>query len=144
MLMVCLGNICRSPMAESVLQHLAPTWAVDSAGTGDWHVGDPPDHRTITELKRHGLITSHRGRQVEVADLRRFDLVLAMDRRNLRDLEELRPSDATAKLALLGDFARPIGEEVPDPYHDGPATFAAIYAQIERCCQGLITAYPDR
>jgi protein-tyrosine-phosphatase len=131
-LMVCLGNICRSPMAEAVLAHLAPAWTVDSAGTGGWHAGESPDRRTLAELRRHGIATSHRARQVEVADFTRFDLILAMDRQNLRDLERLRPHDATAQLRLL-DAA-----EVPDPYYDGPEAFAAIFTQIDDACRRLI------
>jgi protein-tyrosine-phosphatase len=83
-------------------------------------------------LRRHGIATSHRARQVEVADFTRFDLILAMDRQNLRDLERLRPHDATAQLRLL-DAA-----EVPDPYYDGPEAFAAIFTQIDDACRRLI------
>ncbi len=132
--MVCLGNICRSPMAEAVLAHLAPAWQVDSAGTGGWHAGESPDRRTLAELRRHGIATSHRARQVEAADFTRFDLILAMDRQNLRDLERLRPHNATAQLRLL-DAA-----EVPDPYYDGPEAFAAIFTQIDDACRRLIAA----
>lgn len=137
-LMVCLGNICRSPMAEAVLAHLAPQWSVDSAGTGAWHVGEAPDRRTLAVLRQHGIATSHRGRQVQPADFRAFDLILAMDRQNLRDLTALRPADATARLALLGDYDPEGVAEVPDPYYDGPEAFAAVYAQCERCCRALV------
>ncbi len=137
--MLCLGNICRSPMAETVLGHLAPTWTVDSAGIGDWHVGQRPDHRTLAILARHGLDTAHRARQMRGADFTGFDLILAMDRQNLRDLEGFRPAGGgTARIALLGAWD-PAGEsEVPDPYFDGIEAFAAVYIQIERCCRGLI------
>ena len=142
--MVCLGNICRSPMAEAVLAHAAPQWTVDSAGTGDWHVGDRPDHRTLTVLRRHGLATAHRGRQVRAEDFSDFDLLLVMDRSNLRDIEDFWPrSGATAQVALLGSFDPQGGErEVPDPYHDELDAFEAVYAQVERCCRGLIAAHP--
>ena len=130
-LMVCLGNICRSPMAEAVLAHLRPDWTVDSAGTGGWHAGERPDHRTLAELKRHGLATAHRARQVTAEDFRRFDLILAMDRQNLRDLQALAPPDATARLELIDP------DEVADPYYDGPEAFAAIYSQILARCQAL-------
>jgi protein-tyrosine phosphatase len=140
-LMVCLGNICRSPMAEAVLAHLAPDWQVDSAGTGDWHVGDPPDPRTTAELAKHGIVRRHRGRQVQPSDFLSFDLVLAMDRQNLRNLQALSPSDATARLCLLGTFD-PLGiSEVPDPYYDGPEAFAAVYTQVERCCRALLQSH---
>lgn len=130
-LMICLGNICRSPMAEAVLQHLHPDWQVDSAGTGGWHAGERPDPRTLAELRRHGIATSHRARQVAEEDFRRFDLLLAMDRLNLRDLHALRPTDATARVELFD------AEEVPDPWYDGPEAFAAIYTQIEHRCRML-------
>lgn len=136
-LMVCLGNICRSPMAESVLAALAPSWQVDSAGTGAWHIGARPDHRTLTVLGRHGLATTHRGRQVTAADFTRFDLILAMDRANLRDLQAIQPRDATARIALLGTYD-PAGEsEVPDPYHDELPRFEEVYVQVDRCCREL-------
>jgi len=138
-LMLCLGNICRSPMAEAVLARLAPDWEVDSAGTGDWHAGEAPDRRTTAELARHGIERRHLGRQIRPEDFRRFDLILAMDRQNLRNLQSLAPADATAELRLLGDYDPEGGGEVPDPYYDGPEAFAAIYIQIERCCRGLIT-----
>lgn len=130
-LMVCLGNICRSPMAEAVLRHLRPDWTVDSAGTGAWHAGEPPDRRALAELARHGIATSHRARQVTAEDYRRFDRVLAMDRAVLAELERRRPRDATARLELF-DRA-----EVPDPYYDGPEAFAAVYEQIARRCREL-------
>lgn len=139
-LMVCLGNICRSPMAEAVLAAMAPAWTVDSAGTGHWHVGSPPDPRTIAELARHGLASRHRGRQVSPEDFRRFDLILAMDRQNLRALASLRPADATARVGLLGACDPAGAAEVPDPYEDGPEAFAAIYVQIERCCRALVAS----
>lgn len=137
-LMICLGNICRSPMAEAVLAQLAPSWQVDSAGTGSWHVGKRPDPRTLATLTRHGLATPHRGRQVRSADFTDFDLLLAMDRNNLRDLRALRPADATAELRLLGAYD-PLGEsEVPDPYHEEDAAFEEVYVQVERCCRALV------
>lgn len=118
-------------MAEAVLAHLHPDWTVDSAGTGAWHVGERPDHRTLAELKRHGIATTHRGRQVSAADFARFDLILAMDAQNLRDLQAIRPADATARLELLDP------DGVPDPYYDGPEAFAAIYTQIDQRCRML-------
>lgn len=133
-LMVCLGNICRSPMAEAVLASLRPDWTVDSAGTGGWHAGEPPDRRTIAELARHSIATRHRARQVAPADFTRFDLILAMDRQNLRDLQAIRPADATARLELLD------ADEVPDPYYDGAEAFSAIYSQILQRCQSLAQA----
>ena len=137
-LMVCLGNICRSPMAEAVLAAQAPTWQVDSAGTNGLHDGELADERTRRVLRAHGLATSHRSRQVVAADFTRFDLLLAMDRRNVRDLEAFRPANATARVQLLGAWD-PQGEsEVPDPYYDDLPEFEAVYAQVLRCCQALV------
>lgn len=143
-LMVCLGNICRSPMAEAVLAHLAPAWQVDSAGTGGWHAGEQPDRRTLAELRRHGIATPHRARQVRAADFRDFDLILAMDAQNLADLRALAPPDATAAVRLLGDYDPQGGGAVPDPYYDGPEAFAAIFVQIERCCRALVAGAAPR
>ncbi len=141
-LMVCLGNICRSPMAEAVLAMLRPDWTVDSAGTGPWHVGKRPDPRTLAELQRHNLASTHRGRLVTPADFLDFDVILAMDRQNLRDLQRLRPAEAGARLELLGDHDPQGVAEIPDPYYDGPEAFAAIYEQITRCCTALADRSP--
>lgn len=118
-LIVCLGNICRSPTAEAVLRDLAraegPGIEVDSAGTGDWHVGNPPHPPAIRAAAARGYdMQALRARQVRAEDFHAFDLILAMDRANLRDLGALRPADAPADLRLfLGD------DEVPDPYFTG-------------------------
>ena len=141
-LMVCLGNICRSPMAEAVLATMRPDWTVDSAGTGGWHAGERPDQRTLSELQRHGIATAHRARQVAVEDFTDFDLILAMDRQNLRDLQGIRPPDATARLELLGAYDPAGVAEVPDPYYDGAEAFAAIHVQITRCCAALVDRPP--
>ena len=146
-LMVCLGNICRSPMAEAVLAALAPSWTVDSAGTGAWHVGQRPDPRTLTVLQRHGYETGHRGRQISAADFGRFDLILVMDRSNLRNVEAVRPVknkkpvanvQKVALVQMLGAYD-PQGEsEVPDPYDDDLPEFEAVFTQVERCCRELV------
>lgn len=140
-LMVCLGNICRSPMAEAVLARRCPTWTVDSAGTGAWHVGNPPDPRTIAELARHGITTAHRARQVRRQDSHDFDLILGMDRANLVNLRPLLDPQGPARIALLGDFDPAQVSEVEDPYHDGPEAFAAIYQQITRAVEGLVRGW---
>ncbi|MFN3387424.1 MAG: low molecular weight protein-tyrosine-phosphatase [Allosphingosinicella sp.] len=122
-LFVCLGNICRSPLAEAALrgeaERLGIEIAVDSAGTGDWHVGSPPDPRAVAVAKRSGVDISHlRARQVERADFHRFDHVVALDAQNLRDLERLRPQGAEARLSLLLDHVPGReGEAVADPYY---------------------------
>ena len=136
-LMVCLGNICRSPMAEAVLAARRPTWTVDSAGTGAWHVGNRPDPRTIEELRRHGITTAHRARQVHPQDSHDFDLILGMDQANLMNLRPLLDPTGHATIGLLGDYDPQGASEVADPYYDGPEAFAAIYTQIVRCVDGL-------
>jgi low molecular weight phosphotyrosine protein phosphatase len=148
-LMVCLGNICRSPMAEAVLAHQLAArsdggrWLVDSAGTGAWHVGERPHHRTRTVLDRHGVAWRHRARQVEAGDFTRFDLILAMDRANHADLGGFQPTDGTARVALLGDYDPEGVAEVPDPYYsEGLGMFEQVYRQCVRCCQGLLAAHP--
>ena len=147
-LFVCLGNICRSPMAESVAAGLiasrpdAKQWLLDSAGTGDWHVGNPPDHRTVAVLKARGLPTGHKARQVRPDDFTAFTYVLAMDRSNVRNLAAFMPESPTATVKLLGDYD-PLGvAEVPDPYHDGPREFEAVHQQVERCLRAFFAQHP--
>jgi protein-tyrosine phosphatase len=133
LLIVCLGNICRSPTAEGVVRTLAarefPGLAieVDSAGTADYHVGEPPDRRSIAAARRHGYEISHlRARQVTRADFDEFDHVLAMDAANLAELERLRPAGSRAALGtFLGPAAAEV-DEVPDPYHGGVDDFERV------------------
>jgi len=133
-------------MAEAVLRTLvmpradAAEWAIDSAGTGDWHVGDAPDPRTLAVLKGHGISTLHRGRQVRSEDFTRFDYILVMDDANLKAIAAfIPPHGATAKLARLGDWDPRGPAAVPDPYFTtGPEPFADVYAQTERCCRAFL------
>jgi protein-tyrosine phosphatase len=134
--LVCLGNICRSPMADVVLeQRLGGTGVeVRSAGTGDWHVGQPMDPRAAATLRRHGYDPSrHRARQVGADWLDRFDLVLAMDRANLSDL-----GGPGERVRLFRDFD-PVGTggEVPDPYYGGDEGFEEVLAMVERTATAL-------
>jgi protein-tyrosine phosphatase len=145
--MVCLGNICRSPTAEGVLRHLlqqeAPHLAVevDSAGTADYHIGAAPDRRSQRAALQWGIdISGLRARQVAAADFSRFDLILAMDAENLRELERLRPANSHAKLKLLMDYAPQAGLEVPDPYYRDPAAFEKVLALTAAASRGLIAA----
>jgi protein-tyrosine phosphatase len=142
-LMVCLGNICRSPMAQAILERhgreRGMALTVDSAGTGDRHVGDLADPRTRAELARRGTPLDHRARTVRMADFTAFDHILAMDRSNLANLRALAPAAATAQVALMGDHDPDTpGAEVPDPYHDGPEAFTAVYDQLDRASRGFL------
>lgn len=139
-LFVCLGNICRSPLAEGILQHLTQGRGieVDSAGTGSWHIGDPPDRRSITVAVKHGIdIGGQRGRKVDKRDFETFDLILAMDRNNLATLRALAPASAHARLHLFLDYAQGAEIDVPDPYHEGPDGFEAVYSMIFEGCSSL-------
>ena len=146
-LFVCLGNICRSPTAHGVFERcvqdagLADTILVDSAGTGDWHAGEPPDSRAQLHARKRGFELGHlRARQVNREDFRRFDFILAMDRNNLADLERLRPRNYTGELALFLRYAR-AGEgllEVPDPYYGGSGGFETVLDLVEDAAGGLL------
>src|SRR5690349_3485697 len=144
-LFVCLGNICRSPTAEGVLRAVAAReypglmLEVDSAGTADYHVGEPPDRRTVAAARRRGYdLAGLRARQVRPEDFHRFDYVLAMDRANLAALERLRPSDANARLALFLEFAPESVAEVPDPYYGGDEDFERVLDLCESGARGLL------
>ncbi len=146
-LMVCMGNICRSPSAEGVLRArlaAAPDLAVevDSAGTHGYHVGDPPDPRAIEHAGRRGIaIGSLRARQVAAEDFARFDLLLAMDRDNLTRLQARCPEEQAQKLKLLLDYApRASVREVPDPYYSEAASFEQVLDLLELAADGLIEA----
>ncbi|HUH04792.1 MAG TPA: low molecular weight protein-tyrosine-phosphatase [Kofleriaceae bacterium] len=144
---VCLGNICRSPTAEGVMQHLVEAAglgdriAIDSAGTGAWHAGEPADRRARQAATRRGLRLDSIARQVTIEDFTRFDYLLAMDPDNLRDLQELAPdADARARVHLFRSFdpAAPAGAAVPDPYYGGPDGFDEVLDICEAACAGLL------
>jgi protein-tyrosine phosphatase len=145
-LFVCLGNICRSPTAEGVLRVLAAREApdlaleIDSAGTAGYHVGEPPDPRTRQAAARRGYdLNALRARIVEPLDFERFDLILAMDRDNLRVLRRRAPETAHERLQLFLEFAPDSGiEDVPDPYYGGPNGFEEVLDLVEAAARGLI------
>jgi protein-tyrosine phosphatase len=143
-LFVCLGNICRSPMAEGVLRVKAQgaglALDVASAGTGDWHVGEAPDLQAQEAAAARGYdISALRGRQVTRTDFSRFDYLLAMDRKNLAHLQRLTPTSFNGTLRLFLDYApdAPL-REVPDPYFGGEDGFAPVLDLIEEAADGLI------
>lgn len=143
-LFVCLGNICRSPLAEGALRHLAArdgvSVTVDSAGIGGWHVGEPPDRRAQVTARRHGVeIGTLRGRQVTAEDFRRFDHVVALDHDNLAALRRLRPADGGAFLSLLLDHVPGRqGQAVADPYYGGERDFEIAWAEVSAGAAGLL------
>ncbi len=147
-LLVCLGNICRSPTAEGVLRAIAarefPALAieVDSAGTANYHVGEPPDRRTVAAARRRGYdVAGLRARQVLPADFNRFDYVLAMDRANLAELESRQPRGSTARVALFLEFAPDAGAaEVPDPYYGGIEDFERVLDLCQAGARGLLAS----
>jgi protein-tyrosine phosphatase len=137
-LFVCTGNICRSPTAEGVLRHLAKEAGihvhVESAGTGDWHVGHPPDERAQHHARSRGYdLSAQRARQVSPGDFERFDLIVALDRGHLRLLQQQCPHQHREKLRLLV-----AGRDVPDPYYGGPEGFERVLDMIEGACRSLL------
>jgi protein-tyrosine phosphatase len=143
--MVCMGNICRSPSAEGVLRaRLAAAGLshvrVDSAGTHDYHVGQPPDRRSQHHAARRGYdLSALRARQVERSDFERFDLILAMDGDNLELLEAACPPPLRHKLMGLMAFAPQAPfDHVPDPYYGGPEDFERVLDLVEQACEGLL------
>jgi protein-tyrosine phosphatase len=145
-LFVCLGNICRSPTAEGVLRHLAALEAqglaldIDSAGTADYHIGAPPDLRSQRAALKRGVdIGGLQARQVTVDDFTRFDLILAMDRENLRELEALKPRGSRASVKLFLDYAPHLNlRDVPDPYYRDAAAFEEVLDLATVASRGLL------
>jgi len=155
---VCLGNICRSPTAEGVMVRrvadagLADRIEVDSAGTGAWHVGEPADRRSAAEARRRGIELTSRARQFHPGDFERFDLVVAMDRRNYTDLLDLAPAVHRGDrvtllrtfdpvLGLVGadpDDHRRVDLDVPDPYYGEGDGFARVFDIVDAACAGLL------
>ena len=149
-LFICLGNICRSPLAEAALRREAKRLGleieVDSAGTAEWHVGRPPDARAVAVARKYGVDISHlRARQVRREDFRRFDRIVALDLENLRNLERLRPADATAELSLLLDHVNGReGEAVADPYYGGDDHFEVTWSDVTAGARALARKIAER
>lgn len=143
LLFVCLGNICRSPLAEAAFREEAARAGleavVDSAGTGGWHQGEPPDPRAIAEAARHGIdISGYRARQATADDFARFSHVLALDSQNLADLRRLRRGGGASLSLLLDHVPGMAGQAVADPYWGGPDDFAATWRQVSAAARGLV------
>ncbi len=150
---VCSGNICRSPMAESVLRSmlaaegLADAVRVDSFGLGDWHIGEPTDGRALTALRSRGYDIVHRAQVIDPQDLSEQDLVVAIDRDHERALHGLAATaEDTGKIILLRSFDDTAGDDldVPDPYYGGPAEFERVLDMIEVSCRGLVADLAKR
>ncbi|MEI7771070.1 MAG: low molecular weight protein-tyrosine-phosphatase [Chloroflexales bacterium] len=148
-LFVCMGNICRSPMAEAVFRHmaqeagLAARLRIDSAGTGGWHAGEPPHRGTLAVLRRHGIDAGgQRARQLTPDDFTQFDYIVAMDEENLADMARFHP-EAHARARLLLAYApdAPV-REVPDPYYDD--RFDEVYGLVSAGCRGLLEQICER
>lgn len=149
LLFVCMGNICRSPTAEGVMRHLVAARGlegeieIDSAGTGGWHVGSPPDDRSARVAAGRGIVLEGAARQVRASDFEDFDLLLCADGSNARDLRRLAPdAEAAAKVRLLREFdpvSASTGDlDVPDPYYGGPDGFDHVLDLVEAACAGLL------
>lgn len=147
-LFVCLGNICRSPTAEGVFnhlirqKHLEHRITVESGGTSGWHIGEPPDLRTQQEALRRGIdLGGLRGRGVFREDFDQFDYIVAMDEDNLSALRRICPKALHGKLYLFTDFAPKLGlTAVPDPYYGGAQGFARVFDIVQACANGLLAA----
>lgn len=140
-LIVCLGNICRSPLGEAVLKASALARGleitVDSAGTAGYHRGEEPDDRTIATCKKHGIPISHEAKKVKPSDFTSFTHILAADESNLSDLKRIAPSESTASVRLWGSYLD--GKPIPDPYYGGMNGFERVYEQ----CVKLSKAFLD-
>jgi protein-tyrosine phosphatase len=145
---VCLGNICRSPTAEAVMKHLVRAAKIEdrihieSAGTGDWHVGEPRDRRSLATGAARGVPLGGRAQVFTATDFDRFDYVVAMDGANLDNLRKMAPNaDARAKISLLRSFdsAAPRDADVPDPYYGGARGFEDVFDICQAACAGFLT-----
>lgn len=144
-LFVCMGNICRSPLAEGIFRHnavnagRAAEFEIGSAGTGGWHEGNPPDPRSIAVAAAHGIdISAQRARRIQAGDFDRFDLILALDRDNLRNLEKMATAGNAGKLHLFNRYALAVNDDIPDPYYGGRDDFDRVYSMLLTGCNALL------
>ncbi|KAK2160678.1 hypothetical protein LSH36_128g05018 [Paralvinella palmiformis] len=146
-LFICLGNICRSPIAEAVFRHqvkeagLEDKWYIDSAAIGTWHVGGRADSRAIKCLKTKGIETDHIVRQITKEDYTKFDIIFGMDDENIGDLKEMAPKNSTAQLKLLGEYDPEHIRIIEDPYYPGNyEDFVTVLEQCIRCCKAFLNS----
>ncbi len=142
---VCLGNICRSPVAEGVMLHLKEKYQldveIDSAGTASYHIGEAPDRRTIANAAKHGIdLTNLRARQFEVKDFDKFDWILAMDINNMNTLKRMTVEQKhLQKIKLMLDFAHSFSNaEVPDPYYGTEKDFELVFNLVDKACRSIV------
>ena len=140
--MVCLGNICRSPLAEGLLRHKAAEHGlqleIDSAGTGGWHVGEAPDNRTIKNALKHGVdISKLRARQIKQQDLELFDRIYVMDKSNLANVRAIAKPEQLHKISLILDSISEDISEVPDPYYGGEESFELVFKLLEKASEAI-------
>jgi protein-tyrosine phosphatase len=147
-LMVCLGNICRSPLAQGIMEQKIHenglSWTVDSCGTGGWHSGELPDPRSTAEARKHGIdLNTQRARQFRSIDIDEFDLIFAMDRHNKRDIQAYcNTAEEHAKVKLIMDeLNKGEGVDVPDPYYGGPEGFQQVYNMLDEACEAIVKRY---
>ncbi|GAV01044.1 hypothetical protein RvY_11815 [Ramazzottius varieornatus] len=140
-LFVCLGNICRSPIAEAVFRQvlsergLLDKWTVDSAATADYHVGEPSDNRAEACLRRHGISSNHIVRQLTLEDFDNFAYVIGMDHENVKNIKKIAPKKSPCRVELLGQYDPKNELLIEDPYYGGEAEFDNVYDQCLRCCR---------
>ncbi|XP_050807018.1 low molecular weight phosphotyrosine protein phosphatase isoform X1 [Gopherus flavomarginatus] len=145
-LFVCLGNICRSPIAEAVFRKLVTDesienkWMTDSGAVSDWNVGCSPDARALSCLRNHGIESAHKARQITKDDFLTFDYILCMDESNLRDLKRKsnQVKNCTAKIELLGSYDPQKQLIIEDPYYGNEKDFETVYEQCVRCCKAFL------
>jgi protein-tyrosine phosphatase len=144
-LFVCMGNICRSPLAEGIFTHITETaqqqerFHVDSAGTGGWHAGNPPDPRSVAIAAQHGIdISSQRARQIKGDDFEHFDLILCMDDDNLSRVLQSCPQSLRHRVHLFSQYVVGTDDNVPDPYYGGEDGFLSVYNMLFAGCRSLL------
>lgn len=145
-LFVCLGNICRSPLAEGIFRQnvrdagLGEMFEIDSCGTSAFHIGEQPDPRSRANALENGVRLDHRARQFDTTDFERFDYILPMDASNFRNVMELATDNHSARVIMMRDFdPEGKGFDVPDPYYGGPGGFQNVFDILDRSTQGLLT-----
>ncbi|XP_036055952.1 low molecular weight phosphotyrosine protein phosphatase-like [Onychomys torridus] len=145
-LFVCLGNICRSPIAEAVFrkvvtdENVSDNWAIDNSAVSNWNVGQPPDPRAVSCLRNHGISTAHKTRQTTRENFATFNYILCMDESNLRDLNRRsnQVKNCKAKIELLGSYDPQKQLIIEDPYYGNDSDFKVVYQQCLRCCKAFL------